>query len=154
MKLNLVWIDKTRERHLLELIDEYLHRLAKYVNYNVLELPPVRSQAQKEIVLEMEAKTILNSLTPKSYKVILDESGEQFSSKTFARFLEKHQNASTKELAFIIGGHFGLSERVKEQADFVLSLSSLTFTHDMARLILSEQLYRAYTIINNHPYQK
>lgn len=154
MKVSLLWIDKTKERHLLELINEYLHRLAKYVKYNVLEISPVRSQTQKETVLELEAKAILNALNPVSYKIVLDETGEQFSSQTFARFLEKHQNASTKELAFIIGGHFGLSDRIKKQADFTLSLSSLTFTHDMARLILSEQLYRAYTILNNHPYQK
>ncbi|MBL8193165.1 MAG: 23S rRNA (pseudouridine(1915)-N(3))-methyltransferase RlmH, partial [Blastocatellia bacterium] len=72
----------------------------------------------------------------------------------FARFIEKHQTLSTKELAFIIGGHFGLSDEVKQKSDLIMSLSSLTFTHDMARLILVEQLYRAYTIINNHPYQK
>lgn len=154
MKLSLIWIDKTKERHLLELINEYLHRLAKYVKYNVLELTPARSQTERAVVLEIEAKAILNALTPASYKIVLDETGQQFSSTAFARFLEKHQTTSTKELVFIIGGHFGLSERVKEQADLMLSLSSLTFTHDMARLILSEQLYRAYTIINNHPYQK
>jgi 23S rRNA (pseudouridine1915-N3)-methyltransferase len=154
MKVSLLWIDKTKERHLLELINEYLHRLAKYVKYNVLEISPVRGQTQKEAILELEAKAILNVLNPASYKIVLDQTGEQFSSQAFARFLEKHQNASTKELAFIIGGHFGLSDRIKNQADFILSLSSLTFTHDMARLILSEQLYRAYTILNNHPYQK
>lgn len=154
MKLSLVWIDKTKERHLQELIDDYLHRLAKYVKYNILEIAPSRSQKEREVVLELEAKAILNVLSLGSYKIVLDERGEPFSSQTFARFLEKHQNASTKELVFIIGGHFGLSERIKQQADFIMSLSSLTFTHDMARLILSEQLYRAYTIINNHPYQK
>ncbi|KAF0248084.1 MAG: 23S rRNA (pseudouridine1915-N3)-methyltransferase [bacterium] len=154
MKLSLIWIDKTKERHLLELIDEYLHRLTKYAKYNVLELAPARNQTERTAVLETEAKAILNVLTPGSYKVVLDETGQQFSSKAFARFLEKHQIASTKDLVFIIGGHFGLSEIIKQQADLMLSLSSLTFTHDMTRLLLSEQLYRAYTIINNHPYQK
>ncbi len=154
MKLSLIWIDKTKEQHLIELIDKYLHRLAKYAKYNILELTPARNQTERTAVLETEAKAILNVLTPESYKIVLDETGRQFSSTAFARFLEKHQIASTKELVFIIGGHFGLSEGIKRQADLMLSLSSLTFTHDMARLILSEQLYRAYTIINNHPYQK
>lgn len=154
MKISLIWIDKTKDRHLLELIDDYLHRLAKYVKYNILELAPVRSQTEAKVVVEAEAKTILSVLTPSTYKVVLDEKGQQFSSTAFASFIEKHQITGTKDLAFIIGGHFGLSERIKEQADFVMSLSSLTFTHDMARLVLAEQLYRAYTILNNHPYQK
>jgi 23S rRNA (pseudouridine1915-N3)-methyltransferase len=154
MKISLIWIDKTKDRHLLELIDDYLHRLAKYVKYNILELASPKSQTERSVVLETEAKAILNVLSPGSYKVVLDENGQQFSSLALGRFIEKHQNMGTRDLTFIIGGHFGLSERIKEQADFVMSLSSLTFTHDMARLILAEQLYRAYTIINNHPYQK
>lgn len=154
MKISLIWIDKTKDKYLLELIDDYLYRLSKYVKYNILELSSVRGQTDRNNVLIAETKQILNALNKESYKIILDDKGQSFTSINFARFIEKHQTLSTKELAFIIGGHFGLSDEVKQKSDLIMSLSSLTFTHDMARLILVEQLYRAYTIINNHPYQK
>ncbi|MBK7995553.1 MAG: 23S rRNA (pseudouridine(1915)-N(3))-methyltransferase RlmH [Blastocatellia bacterium] len=154
MKISLIWIDKTKDKYLLELINDYLHRLSRYVKYNILELSSVRGLTDRSSVLIAETKQILNALNKESYKIILDDKGQSFTSINFARFIEKHQTLSTKELAFIIGGHFGLSDEVKQKSDLIMSLSSLTFTHDMARLILVEQLYRAYTIINNHPYQK
>lgn len=154
MKISLIWIDKTKDKYLLELIDDYLHRLSKYVKYNILELSSIRGQTDRGNVLITETKQILNALNKESYKIILDDKGQSFTTMNFARFIEKHQTLSTKELAFIIGGHFGLSDEVKQKGDLIMSLSSLTFTHDMTRLILVEQLYRAYTIINNHPYQK
>jgi 23S rRNA (pseudouridine1915-N3)-methyltransferase len=154
MKLRLLWIEKTKDRHLAELIDDYLHRLAKYVKYDVLEIPAVRVTRERTAVMEAEAKAMLAALSPGTFKVMLDEQGRQFTSAQLAHWVEQRQIASTREIAFIIGGHFGLAASVKQQADLIWSLSALTFTHDMARLILAEQLYRAYTIIQGHPYQK
>jgi 23S rRNA (pseudouridine1915-N3)-methyltransferase len=154
MKLRLLWIDKTKDRRLAELIDDYLHRLAKYAKYDILELPAVRSGKERKVVMEAEAKSILGLLTADAYKIALDETGRALSSAQLARCLEQRQVAGTREIAFIIGGHYGLAERIKQQADMIWSLSALTFTHEMARLILAEQLYRAYTIMHGHPYQK
>jgi 23S rRNA (pseudouridine1915-N3)-methyltransferase len=154
MKLRLLWIDKTKDKRLAELIDDYLHRLNKYAKYDVLEMPTIRATLERNLLIEAEAKAIVNLLTPGSYKIALDEQGDSLSSTGLARLLEQRQVAGTREIFFIIGGHFGLAERVKQQADMIWSLSALTFTHEMARLILAEQLYRAYTIIHGHPYQK
>jgi 23S rRNA (pseudouridine1915-N3)-methyltransferase len=154
MKLLLLWIGKTKDRRLLELIDDYLHRLAKYVKYDVLELAATRAALERAALLEAEAKSLLGAISPGAYKIALDEQGKQLSSVGLAHLIEQRQNAGTRELAFIIGSHFGLAARVKDQADMIWSLSALTFTHEMARLVLAEQLYRAYTIIHGHPYQK
>ena len=154
MKLGLVWIGKTKDRRLVELIDDYLHRLSKYAKYDVHQLREARSSTTAAAVLEAEAGQILSAIGSDVYKVVLDERGEQFSSPALARTLEQWQIKGMREVAFIIGGHYGLAEQVKQSADKIWSLSSLTLTHEMARLVLVEQLYRAYTIIHGHPYQK
>lgn len=153
MKLAMVWIGKTKDGRLVELIDDYLHRLAKYVKYDVLELRPCRA-TERDQVIETEAKSLLGACSAQSFKVALDERGRQLTSNELAQLVEQRQIAGTREMAFIIGGHFGLAERVKREANIVWSLSALTFTHEMARFLLAEQLYRAYTIIHGHPYQK
>lgn len=154
MKIRLVWIDKTKDRRLAELIEDYLHRLAKYVKYDISELAASRNQTERVAVLNFEAKAIFGVLSPDAYKIVLDERGQSYSSQGLSKLLIQRQNAGTREVVFIIGGHFGLAETVKQDAQALLSLSAMTFTHDMARLILVEQLYRAYTIISGHPYQK
>ena len=154
MKLGLLWIGKTKDRRLAELIDDYLQRLSKYAKYDVRQLREARSSAAPSVVLEAEAEQLLSAIGPDVYKVVLDEKGEQFSSQALARTIEQWQIKGKREVAFIIGGHYGLAESVKKSADKVWALSSLTLTHEMARLVLVEQLYRAYTIIHGHPYQK
>ena len=154
MKLGLLWIGKTKDRRLAELIDDYLQRLSKYAKYDVRLLREARSSATATAVLEAEAGQILSAVGSDVYKVVLDERGEQLSSQALARTLEQWQIKGMREVAFIIGGHYGLAESVKKRADKIWSLSSLTLTHEMARLVLVEQLYRAYTIIHGHPYQK
>jgi len=154
MKLRLVWIGKTRDRRLAELIDDYQHRLSRYVKCEVCELREARSSREPAAVLEAEAIRLLEAASSSGFKIALDERGKQFSSQTLAQTLERRQVDGMREIAFVIGGHFGLSERVKESADEIWSLSQLTFTHETARLLLIEQLYRAYTIIHGHPYQK
>ncbi|MEW6729743.1 MAG: 23S rRNA (pseudouridine(1915)-N(3))-methyltransferase RlmH [Acidobacteriota bacterium] len=154
MKLRLLWFGKTKDRRLAELIDDYLHRLAKYAKYDLLELKEPRHTLERTTVLEAEAKLLLNAISPQAYKIMLDEQGEQLSSLALARLLEQQQLASRREMIFVVGGHYGLATEVKRSADRLWSLSALTFTHEIARLLLIEQLYRAYTIIHGHPYQK
>ncbi|MBL8150625.1 MAG: 23S rRNA (pseudouridine(1915)-N(3))-methyltransferase RlmH [Blastocatellia bacterium] len=153
MHLQLLWVGKTKDRRIAELISDYLQRLSKYAKYELKQLREVKA-TDKRKVIEAEADLILDTIDLSSYKVVLDENGQQFTSEQFAATLEKLQIRSVRELVFVVGGHFGLSERIREQADLLWSLSSLTLTHDMARLLLAEQLYRGYTILNGHPYQK
>jgi 23S rRNA (pseudouridine1915-N3)-methyltransferase len=150
MKLRFVWIGKTKDRDWKTLQDEYLRRLSHFVRCEVTE---IRESAGHEGP-EIEGERILASLNQKTFAVLLDVKGEAISSPRLAEMVEGWQNRGLKEVTFVIGGAEGVSRRVAEKADISLSLSFLTFTHEMARVILLEQLYRAYTIIKGFPYQK
>ena len=148
MKFRFIWIGKTKDKNLKALQDEYLRRLSHFVKCDVTELKDAQDGA------EIEGERILASLNPKTFAVLLDVRGEAISSPDLAGKIEKWQNLGLKEVSFVIGGADGVSRRVAETADISLSLSFLTFTHEMARAVLLEQLYRAYTIIKGFPYQK
>jgi 23S rRNA (pseudouridine1915-N3)-methyltransferase len=150
MKLRFVWIGKTKDRDWKTLQDEYLRRLSHFVRCEVTD---IRESAGHEGP-EIEGERILASLNQKTFAVLLDVKGEAISSPRLAEMVEGWQNRGLKEVTFVIGGAEGVSRRVAEKADISLSLSFLTFTHEMARVILLEQLYRAYTIIKGFPYQK
>ena len=148
MKFRFIWIGKTKDKNWKALQDEYLRRLSHFVKCEVTELKDSKDGA------EIEGERILASLNPKTFAVLLDVTGEAISSPDLAGKIEKWQNLGLKEVSFIIGGADGVSRRVAEIADISLSLSFLTFTHEMARAVMLEQLYRAYTIIKGFPYQK
>lgn len=150
MKFRFVWIGKTRDKNWRALQEEYLRRLSHFVK---CELTEIRDSAAHEGP-EIEGERILATLNPKTFAALLDVKGEPISSPNLAFEIEKWQNRGVKEVSFIIGGAHGFSRRVAERADISLSLSFLTFTHEMARVILLEQLYRAHTIIKGFPYQK
>lgn len=150
MKFRFIWIGKTRDKNWLALQEDYLRRLSHFVRYERAE---IRESGANESN-EQEGSRIINALKPGSYVVLLDVGGRQISSHQLAKELEKWQNRSLKEVVFIVGGQDGVSRQVVERADISLSLSGLTFTHEEARVILLEQLYRAFTIINGYPYQK
>jgi len=150
MKFRFVWIGKTRDKNWRALQEDYLQRLSHFVRLDTAE---IRERAPKESN-EHEGKRIINALNANSYAVLLDVGGRQISSHQLAAEIEKWQNRSLKEVVFIIGGQNGVSRQVVERADISLSLSGLTFTHEQARVILLEQLYRAFTIVHGHPYQK
>lgn len=152
MKLRFVWVGKTRSGPVLELVDDYLKRIGRYAACGVSELR--ESAADGSRVTENEGERILEATKSDPLVVLLDERGRQFTSTEFASLIRKHMEGGTKQLTFVIGGHLGTSAAVKSRADLVLSLSSMTFTHEMARALLTEQVYRAFTIINNLPYQK
>lgn len=150
MKFRFLWIGKTKDKNWKALQDEYLRRLSHFVRCEVSE---IRDSAAHEGP-EIEGERILESLNQKTFAVLLDVKGESISSNDLAARIENWQNRGQKEVSFIVGGASGVSSRVAERADISLSLSFLTFTHEMARVLLMEQLYRAYTIIKGFPYQK
>ncbi|MEO6655709.1 MAG: 23S rRNA (pseudouridine(1915)-N(3))-methyltransferase RlmH [Pyrinomonadaceae bacterium] len=150
MKFRFIWIGKTKDKNYRALQDEYLQRLSHFVKCEVVE---IRDSAPHE-TKETEGKRILEKLNQSSFVCLLDVTGRSLTSPELSKEVEKWQNAGTKEVTFIIGGADGTAPQVAAKADTVLSLSFLTFTHEMARVVIVEQLYRAYTIIKGFPYQK
>ncbi len=150
MKFRFIWIGKTKDKNWKALQDEYLGRLSRFVKCEIVEIRDSTPHETKRI----EGKRILELLNQKSFVCLLDVTGRSTSSPEMAREIQKWQTRGLKEVTFIIGGADGISDNIRNIADFVLSLSFMTFTHEMARVVLLEQLYRAYTIINGFPYQR
>ena len=150
MRFRFIWIGKTKDKNWRLLQEEYLLRLSHFVKCEIVEIRDSAGHETKEI----EGKRILDNLNQTSFVCVLDVEGKSLSSPELAKEIEKWQNRGLKEISFIIGGAEGISSQVAERADFRLSLSFLTFTHDMARVVMLEQMYRAYTIIKGFPYQK
>ena len=153
MHLRLIWIGKTKNEHLRALADDYLGRLRRFVRLEVTELRESAARTEREGI-EDEGRRIIGALKSGAVVVLLDVAGHEWSSTELAGEVEKWQTSGKKEVAFVIGGHNGVSAEVAERADVRWSLSRLTLTHEMARVVLAEQLYRAYTIIHGLPYQK
>ena len=150
MRLRFIWVGKTRNKNYRQLQEEYLGRLAHFVKCETVE---VRDSALGD-TKEIEGKRILEKLNQTSFVCLLDVTGGSVSSTELAKQVEKWRDRGLKEIAFVIGGADGVSPEVAARADLRLSLSFLTFTHEMARVVMLEQLYRAFTIIKGFPYQK
>ena len=150
MKFRFVWVGKTRNKNYLALQEEYLQRLSHFVKCETIE---IRDSAPHE-GKESEGKRILEKLNQTPFVCLLDVTGRELTSPGLAKEIERWQNGGTKEISFVIGGAEGVAPAVATRADLVLSLSILTFTHEMARVVMLEQLYRAYMIIKGFPYQK
>ena len=153
MHLRLVWVGKTKNGHLRALADDYLARLRHFVRCEVTELRESAARTEREGI-EEEGRRIIGALRPEALVILLDIGGREWSSPGLAGEVEKWRTRGAKEVAFVIGGHNGVSQEVTARADHSWSLSRLTLTHEMARVVLAEQLYRAYTIIHGLPYQK
>lgn len=155
MKLQLIWVGKTRKAAIKELTNEYLERLKNFARLEVIELRDRDDVGgDREKILEKEAEEIFKRLEAGDFVVVLDEQGRQMDSLQMAEFLDGHRNSGTRQITFVIGGHFGLAAKVKQRADLRLSLSRMTFTHELARVFLMEQVYRAFAILHGLPYQK
>ena len=154
MKIILLCVGKTSQKELIQLISVYEKRLENVVNYEKIEL--TESAKNKTLppqqLIEMEAEQILQKLKPADFVCLLDENGSLFTSKLFADFLQKKMLASFKRLVFVVGGAYGFSEKIYARANEKISLSKMTFTHQMVRLFFTEQLYRSFSIIHNKPY--
>lgn len=150
MKFRFVWVGKSRDQHYKALQEEYLQRLSYFVSVEVVEVKDSKDKDPRET----EGKRILEKLNQSTLVCLLDVGGKQKDSHQIAEMIETWQDRGMREISFVIGGAGGVSPAVAERANTVLSLSFLTFTHEMARVVLAEQLYRGFTIIKGFPYQK
>jgi len=154
MKITLLSIGKTDDAYIKEGIDKYLKRLKHYTKLELVDLPELKNtkaltQDQQKT---KEAELLLKKIAPTDFVILLDEKGIEFSSSQFAAYLDKKAISSTSSIIFIIGGPYGFDNTVYQRANDKLSLSRMTFSHQMVRLFFVEQLYRAYTIIKGEPY--
>lgn len=153
MKTELILVGKTNDKHFQVGIDDYCQRIGHYMPFSITVIPELKNtkslsfQQQKE----REGEMILAKLQSSDHVVLLDEHGKDFRSVEFARWIE-HKNASVRRLVFVIGGPYGFSEAVYSRANEKISLSKMTFSHQMVRLVFVEQIYRACTIIKGEPY--
>lgn len=157
MEINIISVGKLKERYLQEGIDEFIKRLRPYTRVNIIEIADERipanpSAKEQEAIKEREGERILNSLTERSYVIALDVKGKPMTSEGLARSIKNLQVSGYSSISFIIGGALGLGKEVLKRAEFRLSLSHMTFTHQMVRLILLEQVYRSFRIIRGEPY--
>lgn len=154
MKINLIVIGKTHKKFLLEGEEEYTKRLKKYVQFEKIEIPDLKNakKLSEAEIKQQEGKLIRAKIQPSGLVVLLDDKGIEFPSIKFAAWLQDSMNRGHKHLTFIVGGAYGFSDEVYEIADQKMSLSKMTFSHQMIRLFFVEQVYRAFTILNNEPY--
>jgi 23S rRNA (pseudouridine1915-N3)-methyltransferase len=153
MKVELWAIGKTNEQYLEAGISLFEKRLKNYLPFSMVILPDVKTKfSDSELLKKEEGKLILSKLAPDDWLVLLDERGQQFHSIGFSKWLEKRLGDSRRKMVILIGGAFGFSTDVYTRANESLSLSSMTFSHQMVRLFCLEQLYRAMTILRNEPY--
>ncbi|MFZ7115005.1 MAG: 23S rRNA (pseudouridine(1915)-N(3))-methyltransferase RlmH [Bacteroidota bacterium] len=151
MKIEFIFIGKTTESYLNEGINTYLKRLVNYLPAEILTLAASTSKIREKII-EEESKLIISKIQPRDYVVLLDEKGKELTSRQLAGFLEKQMLAGTNRMVLITGGAYGVSDELKKKVHFTLSASKFTFTHQMIRLLLTEQIYRAMTILRNESY--
>jgi 23S rRNA (pseudouridine1915-N3)-methyltransferase len=152
MRVRIIWLGKTRDSRLRELIDDYAERLAHFVRLEVTELR--EGGRTDKAGIDRDLKRISDALPANGTVIALDPRGIEWTSEQLAAEIQKWENSGTKEVALIIGGPSGLSSSLISRADKSWSLTRLTLTHEMARVLVLEQLYRAYTIIHGLPYQK
>ena len=154
MKITLVMVGKTEKRYLVEAFDEYVKRLSRYVRFDVRVLPDLRNTKSMPMEQQMQKEGVsrLAAVAEAQEVVLLDEHGSMPTSRELAASIERRMVHGQRDLAFVIGGPYGFSSDVRQRANGQLSLSKLTFSHQMVRVIFVEQLYRAFTIIEGEPY--
>jgi len=154
MKISLIVIGKTDDKNLISLIEKYQNRLKHYINFTLEIIPDIKNAKNMSVQQqrEKEGELLLKKLQPSDQLVLLDEKGKQFRSVEFSKYLQKKMNTGIKQLVFVIGGPYGFSAALYKKASEQLSLSKMTFSHQMIRLFVVEQLYRAFTILKNEPY--
>lgn len=154
MKILLIVVGKTDQKWLTEGISQYVERLTHFCQFEMQVIPDIRNtkNMDQNVQKQHEGELILNLLQPSDDVWLLDDKGREMTSAETARWLEKRMSQSTKRLVFIIGGPYGFSPDVYDRVPGRLSLSKMTFSHQMVRLIFVEQLYRAFAILNNLPY--
>lgn len=154
MQIKIIAIGKTDDKNIKALIDQYEKRLKHYVKFEWELIPDIKNAAKLSFQQQKdkEGELILQKITPSDYVVLLDENGNHYKSLAFSDWIQKKMNASTRTLVFVIGGPYGFSLSVYERSNELVSLSKMTFSHQMIRIFISEQIYRAFTILKNEPY--
>lgn len=159
LHVNIICVGKIKEKFFKDSIDEYSKRLSKYCNLNIIELPDEKipnnaSEKEMSIIKEKEGTNILNNIKKDNYIICLDLKGKQFTSEDFSNKINNISINQTGSITFIIGGSLGISQNVLDKANELISFSKMTFPHQLFRVILLEQIYRAFKIINNETYHK
>lgn len=154
MKITLLTVGKTDIKWVNEGLEVYSSRLRHYIGFEIKEIPELKNASvlSREQIKTVEGKSILKQVRDSDEVILLEEHGREFRSVEFASFLEKKMTLSARDIVFVIGGAYGFSEEVYKRADFQMSLSKMTFSHQMVRTIFVEQLYRAFTIIKGEAY--
>lgn len=153
MEIALMTIGKTSIPFVKSGIEEYYKRLKRYINFSIIELPDLKAKVSSELQQKQkEGELILDKTCSSDYMVLLDENGKEYTSMEFAGYLEKLMIFGKKRIIFIVGGPYGFSDAVYTRADAKLSLSRMTFNHEMVRLFFIEQIYRGMTILRGEPY--
>lgn len=154
MKITLLVVGKTEDKYLIEGIEKYLNRLKHYIGFNLMVIPEIKntknlSEAQQKA---REAELILKQINNLDAVILMDEKGKKYTSVAFSNYLNKQMIGSVQHLVFIIGGPYGFDESIYKRANGTISLSDMTFSHQMVRLFFVEQLYRAFSILKGEPY--
>lgn len=156
MKIKIIALGKIKEKFLKEGIDEFLKRLTPYAGVEIIELSPIeiKDEHLTERVLDEEGDKILSHIKPQSFVITMEILGKQFSSEEFAKKINSLTNEGQSEIVFVIGSSCGLSKKVSARSNLKMSMSKMTFLHQFARLLLVEQIYRAFKIIKGETYHK
>lgn len=154
MRIKLIAIGKTDRGELQKLMDVYMKRLKHYIKFEFVVLPDIKNtkNLSETDQMDKEAELILKHVGHTDSLFLLDENGKQYTSVAFAHYLQKHMNSGIKEWILVVGGPYGFSESLRQKAIGQISLSKMTFSHQMVRLFIIEQIYRAFTILGNEPY--
>ena len=152
MEIKLIVVGKTKSSELVRLINEYVKRINFYKKFKIIEVNSLKSKknSEKEIK-KFEGEKILINIKKNELIFLLDENGKSFNSRKFAEFLS-NKFKTNKSIVFVVGGAYGFSNEIKQKSNEIISLSEMTFSHQIIRLFFTEQIYRAFTILNNHPY--
>jgi 23S rRNA (pseudouridine1915-N3)-methyltransferase len=153
MKIKLITIGKTDEDYLISGINKYISRLKYYINFELIIIPDIKigKKLNVKLIKETEGKELLKQISKSEFVILLDEKGKEYHSIGFSQFIQKRMNTGM-DLTFIIGGPFGFSEEIYAQSNMKISLSQMTYSHQMVRLFFIEQLYRSFTIIKGEKY--
>ena len=152
MNIKLIYISKNKSNNIELLVEDYEKKINHFISYSSIVLKNKNQYSEKKIIQKSESNLILKNIKSNDLVILLDENGKEFSTKDFSKFISNKMMNRTKNIVFIIGGAYGFSSEFKKKFKLKIALSKLTFSHDMARLFFSEQLYRSLTIINNIPY--
>lgn len=154
MRINLICIGKTDDKEIINLVNYYIPRLPKHWNFNLIELPDIKNvkNLTPDSLKKEEAKLFKNQIDTTDINILLDEKGKQFTSREFSQKIDFWMGSSVKKINFLVGGAYGFSDEIYALANEKISLSKMTFTHQMIRLFFVEQIYRASTILQGKPY--